>query len=367
MLLDKSKQEKLNELIRLSRSYVHSNDKIVEECVKFHNSMTNIHDFAKTVVFQSTEIPSQKLDTYIGNQWSFIAIPISSDNKLLGVITLDRLTPESPFLANDISLLKSIAGRLASVMNNLRVLEQREQLVMSLAHEINTPLTGILADSENISLEAPENTDLQKMAKHNLGQVQRLHMQTSAIMSVLSGQVSAHQFTKHSIYLPLKEACELFESEATQNGCDIVGPRTLEGNFPKIEMSLFDLNIALKNIIHNAIKYSFRPPEKLDVQRTIKVWGQWNKDRKGYYDIFIQNYGVGINPLEIEKRLIFEPFFRGSKASDRRRTGSGFGLAHARLVIEDIHHGFINVSSVYQGADAYLTTFTITLPIKQHS
>jgi signal transduction histidine kinase len=324
-----------------------------------------ISDFAKTIVFQSTGLTSQQLDNYIGKQWSFVGVPISTEDSLLGVITLSRPTPETPFSDDDVSLLKSIAGRLASVMSNLRILERRQQLLLSLAHEINTPLTGILADSQNIRLEASGNADLQKLAEHNLGQVLRLHMQASAIMSVLSELKSSPQFTKHSIFRPLKEACELFKSEAAQNGCDIVGPRTLEGDFPEIEMSLFDLTIAFKNIIHNAIKYSFRPPANLDTSRVIKVWGQRNKAHEGHYDIFIQNYGVGISPLEIETRLIFEPYYRGSKASDRRRTGSGFGLAHARLVIEDIHHGLINVTSVHQGADAYLTTFTISLPIKQ--
>jgi signal transduction histidine kinase len=328
-----------------------------------------VRDFAKEIVFQPAGIISPKLEKYsaekLGGTWSFIAVPISSDDKLLGVITLARPIPASPFLRSDITLLKSIAGRLASVMNNLRILEHREQLVMSLAHEINTPLTGILADSQNLHVEAPLNTDLQKIAEHNLGQVLRLHLHTSAIMSVLSEQKSRRQFTEHSIFRPIKDACELFETEASQNGFDILGPRARDGIFPIIEMSLFDLTIAFKNIIHNALKYSFRPPASLERHRTIKVWGQWNKDRNGYYDIFVQNYGVGISPFEIEKRLIFESYYRGEKASDRKRIGSGFGLAHARLVVEDIHHGYINAASIHQGGEAYLTTFIISLPVKQ--
>ncbi len=324
-----------------------------------------IHDFAKTIIVESTGMPSVKLDAYTGGQWSFVAIPITSDQKLLGVLTLDRSLPESPFLTVDISLLKSIAGRLASVMNNLRIVEQREKLLMSLAHEINTPITGILADSQNIFIETPTNTDLQKIAKHNLGQVSRLHMQASAIMAVLSEQESVHQFTKHSIFLPLKDACELFESEASQNGCNILGPKTQDGNFPTIEMCLFDLTIAFKNIVHNAVKYSFRPPVNKDIHRRIKVWGEWDKKRPEHYAIFVQNYGVGIKPHEITKRLIFEPYYRGENASDRKRTGTGFGLAHARLVIEDIHHGFIDVNSINQGGEAHLTTFSISLPVSQ--
>jgi GAF domain-containing protein len=328
-----------------------------------------VNDFAKTIVFHPTGMPSLKLDSYILDEskktWSFVAVPISSNQKLLGVITLARNIPETPFLAGDVTLLRSIAGRLASVLSNLRIVEQMEQLVMSLAHEINTPLTGVLADSQNLYLEAPANTDLQKIAQHNLEQVQRLHVQTAAIMAVLSEKKTGKQFTQNSIFRPLKEACELFRAEAAQNACDIHGPRARDGEFPVIEMSLFDLTIAFKNIIHNAVKYSFRPAPSMETLRHIRVWGQWNGSGNGYYDVFVQNYGIGISPFEIERRLIFEPYYRGEKAFLRKRTGSGFGLAHARLVIEDIHHGYINATSIHQIGDGYVTTIIVSLPIKQ--
>ena len=329
----------------------------------------SIRNYAKAVIYQSMGIESRKIDPITihksGGTWSFVAVPIASDKKLLGVITLARSIPETPFSLGDVLLLKSIAGRLASVMNNIRILQLREKLLMSLAHEINTPITGILADSQNLLAEVTKNTELQKIVNHNLGQVLRLHMQASAIMAVLSEKDSTPQFTKHSIYKPLIEACELFESEATQNGCHILGPKAVDGNFPSIEMSLFDLTIAFKNIVHNAVKYSFRPPINKDVHRTIKVWGQWDRKQPNFYNVYVQNYGVGIKPHEIEKRLIFEPYYRGEYASDRKRTGTGFGLAHAKLVIEDIHHGFIDVNCVPQGGAAHLTTFSISLPTAQ--
>ncbi|MCC6500578.1 MAG: GAF domain-containing protein [Anaerolineales bacterium] len=328
-----------------------------------------VREFAKNIVFSNTGLPSKKMDEHVTDRsnrtWSFIAVPIASDQKLLGVITLARPTAASPFLRGDITLLTSIAGRLASVMNNLRTLEQREQLVMSLGHEINTPLTGILADSENLYRRAPSNTEFQRTAKHNLEQVLRLHMQASAIISVLSEQSSKRQFVKRSLYLPIKEACELFESEAAANGCNILEPRAQEGNFPVIEMCVFDLTIAFKNIVHNAVKYSFRPPANKDLHRTIKISGQPERTRPGFYVISIQNYGVGINSHEIDKGLIFQPYYRGERATDRKRTGSGFGLAHARLVIEELHHGYIRATSIPQGGNAFLTTFFVLLPIDQ--
>src|SRR5687768_2554172 len=122
--------------------------------------------------------------------------------------------------------------------------------------------------------------------------------------------------------------------------------------------------------MHNAVKYSFRPVKGSSRNRFINVWGIWPTGSRQVYKINIQNYGVEISQEEIEKRLIFEPYYRGKKAGDRRRTGAGFGLSYARQVVEDMHHGRIDVSSVPAGekrpdsaGEAYITTFTISLPV----
>jgi signal transduction histidine kinase len=322
-----------------------------------------------TLVFQADGLPTHTLKQYapgkIDPTWSFLAVPICHEDRLLGVITLARPIPQMPFTADQISLVESIAGRLAAVMGNIQLQEQRQNLLISLAHEINTPLTGVLADTENLCVELKNAPELQKISRHNLEQVLRLHLLTATTMTVLSERLPSRKFSAHSIFRPVKEACELFSSEAAHKGCDIVGPRALDTGFPTIEMSVFDLTIAFKNIVHNAVKYSFRPPQNLEKHRYIKIWGHWDKKTPNLYCINVQNYGVGITKDEIEKRLIFEPFYRGEKAGDRHRTGSGFGLAHARQVIEDMHHGFIHVTSIPQGGDAYLTTFTVAIPIRQ--
>lgn len=328
-------------------------------------------ELALSMVYGENGLPSQILLQHASDKastsCSFIAIPIKNRNDLLGVITVARSIPQTPFSADDVSLVESIAGHLASVMTNLKMQDQRRRLMISLAHEVNTPLIGMLADSENLWSELPENSELRNIAKHNMEQVLRLHLQTSTILAVMSERQPVRQFSEHSIYRPLKEACEMFESEAAQKGCDIVGPRALDTTFPTIEMSLLDLTIAFKNILHNAVKYSFRPPASNDRSRYVKVWGAWDKESPQHFVVYVQNYGVGITPEEISKGLIFEPFYRGEKASDRQRTGSGFGLAHAKQVIEDMHHGKITAQSTPQGGDAYLTTFTIRLPLRQPS
>ncbi len=184
-------------------------------------------------------------------------------------------------------------------------------------------------------------------------------------MAVISEQTPARSFSIHSLYRPLKDACKMFEREAAAKGCDILEPRPVGSRFPDVEMSLFDLTLAFKNLIHNAIKYSFHPPRHLEGNRYIRIIGRWADADHHRYSVSIENYGVGIPQEEIDNGAIFIPYYRGVKASDRRRTGAGLGLAHARQIIENLHNGTIAVTSKHIAGEAYLTTFTATVPVYQ--
>lgn len=329
--------------------------------------------FARSlVVRRGNGLPSPRQKQYAklssSPSWSFVAAPVKTvSGELYGVITMKRPVDCFPFSADDVSLLETVARRLAEVIHILTMQKQREQLLTTLAHEINTPLTGMLADSENLMKESPDNSELRELSRHNLEQGRRLHLLSETIMAVISGQIPAREFTIHSIYRPLMEAIELFESEAREKGCDIHPPRSGGAGFPDIEMSLSDLTLAFKNIVHNAVKYSFNPPQGQDMRRYVRITGRWADVRHSHYSVSVENYGVGINEEEVEKELIFKPHYRGTKASDRRRTGAGLGLAHARQIVEELHHGTIAVTSqrLPGEGDPHLTTVTVTLPVKR--
>jgi signal transduction histidine kinase len=302
---------------------------------------------------------------HIDYSWSHVAIPIQAGADLMGLITLGRPVPENPFSPHDVTIIEAIAGRLATVIGNIQILKQREELFMSLAHEISTPLTGILAESENLMVELGSQSELSKLARDNLEQVLRLHLLTETIMGVLSNRAPVREFKIVNIGKVLFNACSIFEAEAAQKGCNILEPKPVEEAFPEIEMSEFDLSIALKNVIHNAVKYSFQQSPRQEKNRYVKIWGSYADFSRKLYRINVQNYGIGISKEEIENRRIFESYYRGINANDRRRTGAGFGLAYARRIIEDLHGGKIDVTSTPLAGDAYLTTFIVTLPIAQ--
>jgi signal transduction histidine kinase len=324
------------------------------------------------VASQATGLTSPKLADYqrwgVRPAWSFAVVAIKSDqDELHGVMSVGRPVPGTPFSADDLALIESIAGRLASAIHTVKVQERQSRLMVTLAHEISTPLQGILADAENLISELPDRHELSQLAGHTLHQVQQLHLLTETIMTVLAERSPTRSFAVHNLARPLKDACRMFTREAAAKGCDILEPRAVESRFPDIEMSLFDLTIAFKNLVHNAVKYSFQPPRQWEGNRYIRVIGRWADEQQQLYSVSIENYGVGIPQCEIDSGAIFLPHYRGVKASDRGRTGAGLGLAHARQIVEDLHHGAINVTSKKVTGEAYLTTFTVILPVRQAS
>jgi len=120
--------------------------------------------------------------------------------------------------------------------------------------------------------------------------------------------------------------------------------------FP-IKIDPNDLNMAYKNLIHNAIKYSYS-----NNQRYISIRCFCLKEE---VKIEVENYGVGITKEEIDQDKIWESGYRGVLSKDRCRPGGGLGLSHVKKVIEKIHNGKVTCKSEPKLGGAYLTTFAI--------
>lgn len=131
---------------------------------------------------------------------------------------------------------------------------------------------------------------------------------------------------------------------------------------PEIEAIPKELALAFKNLVHNAVKYSFRSVSS-GVKRYVEIAISIVNNK--YYKVDISNFGTGITDHEIKEGLIWKPKYRGVLSGDRNRTGSGLGLSHVKKSIEKIHGGKIEVQSIRKYGTAYLSIFTVTLPFLQ--
>jgi PAS domain S-box-containing protein len=146
----------------------------------------------------------------------------------------------------------------------------------------------------------------------------------------------------------------MVEIEHTNDSKDVV-----------VEVQLRSMTRAISNLLHNAIKYSW---SKQSEKPVVKIH-QYSSD--GKVIIEFNNWGVPITKEEIEKELVFEIGYRGSKSGDRGRLGTGIGLHDARMVAR-AHKGDVTIKSIIASPEKhkpgdyespYLTTATLTIPI----
>jgi signal transduction histidine kinase len=107
-------------------------------------------------------------------------------------------------------------------------------------------------------------------------------------------------------------------------------------------------NVAVNNIIRNAIVYSEKESE---VRISI------TQDQSNYI-LSIEDDGFGIKEKELP--FIFERFYRSDKARSRKDGGTGLGLSIVKMIL-DLHHYDICIKSeVNKG-----TTVVIKMPVEK--
>lgn len=213
------------------------------------------------------------------------------------------------------------------------------QLAAGVAHEINNPLTSILANSQMLLLDLdPKDTELVE----SVTLIEMAARRATKVVENLQSMVRKEKFEFQPIDLneSLQNALMLVSHEFMSRQISI---RFTPGSgMPPIVASVDHLQGVWINILMNSI-------EAIDSNSgEIKIATLYDEDK--YYVEFKDN-GMGISEDNLGR--IFEPFF-STKRSGR---GTGLGLSMAKRIIQ-AHDGQILVES----APGQGSRFTIVLP-----
>jgi len=178
---------------------------------------------------------------------------------------------------------------------------------------------------------------------------------------VISGVRTRESESVTGVLMLINSAIDSVSGFARIRGVDI--KRQIECVDASVEVVERDMVRALANILHNAIKYSWT---RTDNPAWVTIRLRLVKDMV-YFEF--ENYGVPIPKDELDNDLIFQLGFRGRYSSDRKRIGTGVGLADAFRVAQQ-HGGKVFAKShpATQGRrddnynQPFLTTVTLTLP-----
>jgi two-component system NtrC family sensor kinase len=225
-------------------------------------------------------------------------------------------------------------------------LQQREKLssigmlAAGVAHEVNTPLTGVSSYTQMLLNMLPENDPKHALLLKVRRQAERA---TDIVNNLLnfSRTGSAAEFGGVDIHRVLDDTLQLLEPQLRRSQIEIV--RDYAEGLPQVHGNSVKLQQVFTNLILNARDSIANGNGRITLATR-------NGDDEGLL-VEIADTGVGIAPDDIVK--IYDPFFT-TKGVGR---GTGLGLAVTYGIVQE-HSGHINVSST----PGLGTTFRITLP-----
>jgi len=213
------------------------------------------------------------------------------------------------------------------------------QLAAGVAHEINNPLTSIIANAQILAADLPDD---QEDLKQSARLIETAGLKATQVVRNLLGSVRKEEFnfTPLDLNESIQSALMLLSHEFLSNEINILFNRGKD--MPLITASENYLQSVWINLIMNSIEAIKTKPGEVSISTKF--------DGKNFF-VKISDSGVGIPNEYIGQ--IFEPFF----TTKHDQQGTGLGLSLVKRVVQ-VHNGQIMVES----EEGKGTTFTIVLP-----
>ena len=218
-----------------------------------------------------------------------------------------------------------------------------KEFIANASHELRTPIAIIKGFVETIK-------DLPEVSEAMLEDIFEKILKNCGRMDDIVKNLLVLTDLDHLFSLK-KKSCDV--ASLLDNACYLLKERHPEAEIKLeinpvenvIEVDLPLIELAILNLLENAVKYS-REKAKLLIE-----YRQDSKEHK----ISIKDSGIGIPKENIP--YIFDRFYAVNKPLSRKLGGAGLGLSIVKTII-DKHQGSIAVESTIEEG----TTFTICLP-----
>lgn len=307
----------------------------------------------------------KKLDAFGKDAGVQVAALLRAENNLIGMMIFGSKLSGDPYSMEDLQLIESVSYQAATALEKARLynkvkeysldleekvrqrtsqiqaLQEEQQMVMlEISHELQTPLTIIKNDLDQICKLDPKNKKMGIFAKS----VEKLSNFVYELLTLAKMENDSRSFSMSRTGLSdlLFEIAEYLEVVMADKNIrietDIEPGIFIDGDAKKIEQMI-------TNLASNAAKYMDENKEKL-----IRI----SLSRSGRSAVLrVGDNGIGIAPENIDK--LFRRFYRADTSSGR--TGTGLGLSICRVIAEK-HGGRISAESKFGEG----TVFTVVLP-----
>lgn len=205
--------------------------------------------------------------------------------------------------------------------------KKQNNFLLSITHELKTPISAIKLLSQTLikrKLSEDKQIELQNQI---LTESRRLHgLIDTILMATKLDEGYRYHFESAHIGDTVKTVIQRLEKIYSDAKISTI----YEENLPPVHVDVMAMDVALTNIIENAIKYGGNPPE-------IKICVAYNAP---YLQIKCADNGTGI--AFPEKNKIFDKFYRIGSEDTRQAKGTGLGLYIVNKIIT-AHSGQIKV------------------------
>lgn len=331
------------------------------ENMKIREEMIKTIDSGK--IFIGEIIQVSKSGERIPIQLSVSAI--IHDNEVIGRLGVGRDLRNEKKLQNE---NKSFALKIQAQTK----LAEFGRMIQGVAHNLNTPLTGIKSSAQldSVKIDKLKSKFLEKYGEEDEEMIKMIDsLKKSSSMISLSGskmkkiidnmmQKSRMEQSVIKVQLDIKAVMEqeieflmssMFFKHKVEKHYDF------DREIPKIYGLYSDFSQIFVNLIKNALDAMYNVEKK---KLTIEI-----KTQKSNIVIFIKDSGSGIHDDIKEK--IFEPFFTTKpmigEAEDDEPVGTGIGLENVKFTLKEYNAKISVESKVGKG-----TKFTIKIPIKKN-
>lgn len=248
------------------------------------------------------------------------------------------------------SEFKPLANAVESLYNDLAGKEYVENYIHTLAHELKSPLTGIIATTELLQQDLPAKDkahfidNIQDSAQRMTGLIERL-----LALAALENRHQLAAISEIDLAQCLQEILHWRHERLAAKQLTIkqtVEPITLMGEPTLIQQSL-------ANLLDNAIDFS---PSGATIEIAAHLVAATDKQPK-QAKIRITDYGEGIAAFAHPR--LFERFF-STPRQDTQQRSSGLGLAFVKEAVQ-LHQGKITLENHNNGG----AVATMYLPLQQ--
>lgn len=336
---------------------------------------------------------------------SYLGVPIISENKSIGVISVQSTEEENRFTENDLRLLSTIAANVGVTMQNAEAYRKlqstlsdlkltQEQLIQSekmaslgeltagIAHEIQNPLnfvnnfseinTELIEElkAERVKLKEERDEALEEEIFNDIQENEKKIVHHGKRADAIVKGMLHHSRSSSGQKEPtdLNALCDEYLRLAYHGlrAKDKTFNATMKTNFdtslPKVNVIPQDMGRVILNLITNAFyavterkkeaDAGFKPTVTMSTRFCPSGKGQRGEDK---VEIRVKDNGNGIPQKVIDK--IFQPFFTTKPTGE----GTGLGLSMSYDIVTHGHGGELRVES----EEGKGSEFVIVLPFEE--